>query len=131
MSTGYGRINIDDVDDLAARFGMGELGEARYVREDVGAEGIGLTMYRMNPDRRVGFGHRHREAEEVYVVLRGTGRVKVDDDIAEVRTGDIVRVAPASVREFESGPDGMELLAAGTHVEGDSEMLENWWPKGA
>jgi mannose-6-phosphate isomerase-like protein (cupin superfamily) len=127
MSTAYGKTNIDDAEDLAAKFGMGELGEARYVREDVGAERIGISHYRMNPSKRTGFGHRHREAEEMYVVLSGSGRVKVDDEIVELRARDVVRVAPSSVREFEAGSDGMELLATGTHVEGDGEMLEGWW----
>jgi mannose-6-phosphate isomerase-like protein (cupin superfamily) len=129
-TTGYGKTNIDDVEDAAPKFGMGEIGEARYVREDVGAEGIGLSHYRLNPGRRTGFGHRHREVEEMYVVLGGSGRVKVDDDIVDLRTRDIVRVAPESVREFEAGPDGMELLATGTHVDGDGELLHGWWSGG-
>jgi mannose-6-phosphate isomerase-like protein (cupin superfamily) len=126
-STGFGRINFDEVTDLAAEYGMGDLGEARYLREDVGAEGVGMTLYRMNPGRRGGFGHRHREAEEMYVVLSGSGRVKIDDDILDLRALDVVRVAPGSVREFEAGPDGMHLLATGTHVEDDGEMLQDWW----
>jgi mannose-6-phosphate isomerase-like protein (cupin superfamily) len=128
MSNGYGRINLDEVEDLAAKFGMGEIGEARYLREDVGAERIGLTLYRMNPGKRSGFGHRHREAEEMYVVLSGSGRVKIDDAILDLGARDVVRVAPAAVREFEAGPHGMELIATGTHVEGDGEMLQDWWP---
>jgi len=131
MSTGYARINIDDVEDVAAKFGMAELGEARYVREDVGAEGVGLSWYRMNPGRRTGFGHRHEAVEELYVVLAGAGRVKLDDEILDVRRGDIVRVAPPVVREFEAGPDGMELLATGTHAQGDGELLHGWWPESA
>jgi len=127
MSTGYGHTNIDDLEDLLPKYGMAELGEARYVREDVGAQGIGISHYRMNPGKRTGFGHRHKEAEEMYVVLNGSGRVKVDDEIVDLRARDVVRVAPAAVREFEAGPQGMELLATGTHVEGDGEMLQNWW----
>jgi mannose-6-phosphate isomerase-like protein (cupin superfamily) len=127
MSTGYGQINIEEVDDLAAKFGMGEVGEARYVREDVGAEGVGLTWYRMNPGRRMGFGHRHETVEELYVVLAGSGRVKLGDEILALRRGDVVRVAPATVREFEAGADGMELLATGTHAPGDGELLHGWW----
>jgi len=127
MSTGYARINIEDVDDIAAKFGMGEVGEARYVREDVGAERVGLSWYRMNPGRRTGFGHRHVEVEEIYVVLAGSGRVKLDDEILELRRGDIVRVAPATVREFTGGPHGMELMATGTHAPGDGELLHGWW----
>ena len=127
MNNGYARINIDEVEDLAAKYGMGELGEARYLREDVGAEAIGLTYYRMNPGRRTGFGHRHKEAEEMYVVLTGGGRVKLGDEVVELKVRDVVRVAPDTIREFEAGPDGMELLATGTHVEGDGEMLQEWW----
>ena len=127
MSTGYGHTNIDDLEDLLPTYGMAELGEARYVREDVGAQGIGISHYRMNPGKRTGFGHRHKQAEEMYVVLNGSGRVKVDDEILDLRAHDIVRVAPAAIREFEAGPDGMELLATGTHVEGDGEMLQDWW----
>jgi mannose-6-phosphate isomerase-like protein (cupin superfamily) len=130
-TTAYARINLDDVDDLAARYGMGDVGEARYLREDVGAERIGLTLYRMNPGRRTGFGHRHVEADEMYVVLRGSGRVKVDDEVIDLRERDVVRVAPSSVREFEAGPDGMELLATGLHFDGDGELLQDWWPQDA
>jgi mannose-6-phosphate isomerase-like protein (cupin superfamily) len=126
-TTGYGRINFDDVTDLAARYGMGDIGEARHLRDDVGAEGVGMTLYRMNPGKRSGFGHRHREAEEMYVVLSGSGRIKIDDDILELRALDVVRVAPSSVRDFEAGPDGMQLLATGTYVKDDGEMLEGWW----
>jgi uncharacterized cupin superfamily protein len=126
-TTGYARINLDDVTDLAARFGMGELGEARYLREDVGAEQIGMTLYRMNPGRRTGFGHRHERAEEMYVVLSGSGRVKVDGDVLEVGPLDVVRVAPSSVREFEAGREGMHLLATGMHVKDDAEMVQEWW----
>jgi mannose-6-phosphate isomerase-like protein (cupin superfamily) len=127
MSTGYARDNIEDVEDIAAKFGMGEVGQARHVREDVGAQGVGLSWYRMNPSRRTGFGHRHDEVEELYVVLAGSGRVKLDDEILDLRRGDIVRVAPPTVREFEAGPDGMELLATGTHAQGDGELLHGWW----
>jgi mannose-6-phosphate isomerase-like protein (cupin superfamily) len=127
MSTGYGKTNIDDVEDAAPGFGMAEMGEARYVREDVGAERVGLSWYRMNPGRRTGFGHRHDEVEEIYVVLGGAGRVKLDDEVLDLRHGDIVRVAPETVREFEGGPDGMELLATGTHAKDDGELLHGWW----
>jgi len=126
-TSAYGRINLDDVADLAAQYGMGELGEARYLREDVGAERIGMTLYRMNPGRRGGFGHRHREAEEMYVVLSGSGRVKIDDEILELVVLMAVRVAPAAVRELEAGPDGMHVLAFGECVKGDGEMLQDWW----
>ena len=127
MNNGYATINFDDVKDLLPEYGMQELGEARYLRDDVGAQQLGLSLYRMAPGKRTGFGHRHVEVEEMYVVLAGSGRVKVDADIVDLKRLDVVRVAPECIREFEAGPDGMELLATGTHVEGDGEMLQGWW----
>lgn len=127
MNDAYGHVNLRDVEDMAAKFGLGEVGEARYVREDVGAVETGLSWYRMNPGKRGGFGHRHEAVEEIYVVVGGSGRVKVDDDILDLATHDVVRVAPAAVREFEAGPDGMEVLATGAHRPGDGEMVSDWW----
>ncbi len=128
MNSGWTRINFEDVTDLAVQYGMQEMGEARYLGKEVGAERTGLSLYRMRAGQRPGFGHRHEAVEEMYVVLSGSGRVKIDDEIVDLRRWDVVRVAPACVREFEAGPDGMELLATGAHVDGDGEMIQGWWP---
>jgi mannose-6-phosphate isomerase-like protein (cupin superfamily) len=119
--------NLREVEDLAAKHGFGEVQEARFPRTDLEAQATGLMYLVLRPGKRSAFGHRHKEAEEMYVVLAGSGRVKVDDEIGDLRARDVVRVAPASMREFEAGPDGMELLATGTHVEGDGEMTQEWW----
>ena len=127
MSKGHATTNLDAAEDLAPKFGMGEMGEARFVRDTLGAERIGLSHYRMNPGRRVGFGHRHGESEEVYVVLSGYGRFKVDDDVFDVaREGRRLR-PPTSMREWEAGPEGLELIAFGGHAENDAEMQPRWW----
>jgi len=86
-----------------------------------------MSNYRMNPGRRVGFGHRHAESEEIYVVLSGSGRFKIDDDIIDVAVKDVVYCPPAAMREWEAGSDGMELLAFGGHAEDDAEMKMGWW----
>lgn len=127
MNNSYAKVNFDAVEDMNARYGMQEIGEARYLRQDVGAETIGATLYRMRPGKRTGFAHRHEQVEELYVVLAGDGRIKIDDDIVELRPFDAVRVAPGSIREFEAGPTGLELLATGSYVEGDGEMIQGWW----
>jgi mannose-6-phosphate isomerase-like protein (cupin superfamily) len=127
MDNSYAKVNFDAVEDVNARYGMQEIGEARYLRQDVGAETIGATLYRMRPGKRTGFGHRHEQVEELYVVLAGDGRIKIDDDIVELRPLDVVRVAPRAIRELEAGPAGLELLATGSHVEGDGEMIQGWW----
>jgi quercetin dioxygenase-like cupin family protein len=123
----YTKINLSEVKDLAPEYGMGEMGEARFARRQLGAEKIGLTYYKMNGGNRVGFGHTHSEVEESYVVLSGAGRFKVEEDIFDVAPRDVVYVAPGAMREWEAGEDGMEMLAFGGHVEGDAEMKPGWW----
>jgi quercetin dioxygenase-like cupin family protein len=126
--TDYKKLNLDDVKDLAPEFGMQAMGQARFARQELGAEHIGLSHYRMNAGQRVGFGHSHGESEEVYVVLGGSGRFRVQDDVFEVEPYDVVYCAPAAMREWEAGPHGMEILAFGAHAEGgDAQMERGWW----
>jgi quercetin dioxygenase-like cupin family protein len=126
----YRKVNIDTLDDQAPGFGI-DSQEARFARSELGAERIGLGHYRVRPGRRLEFGHRHRSMEEAYVVLAGGGTFRVDDETFEVTARDVVRVAPQSWRGWEAGPDGMEVLAFGEHVEGDdeSELDMAWWPQ--
>jgi quercetin dioxygenase-like cupin family protein len=125
----YTKVNLDTVVDDAAGFGLTS-GEARFVRDHVGAQRIGLAHYRVRPGARLEFGHRHRRMEEVYVVLAGDGTFRVGDETFAVERHDVVRVEPMDWRGWEAGPDGMELMAFGEHVEGDdeSEMDMGWWP---
>jgi mannose-6-phosphate isomerase-like protein (cupin superfamily) len=125
----YTKVNIDEIEDQAAGYGL-ESQEARFPREALGAERIGLGHYLVRPGKRLEFGHRHKTMEEAYVVLAGSGTIRVDDERVEVGPRDVVRVAPESWRGWEAGPEGMELLAFGEHVKGDdeSEMDMNWWP---
>ncbi|WP_354701609.1 hypothetical protein DSM112329_01934 [Paraconexibacter sp. AEG42_29] len=128
MTTTHTISNLDDADDLAPGFGMADMGEARFPREALGAERVGLGHYLMRPGRRVGFGHRHDVSEEIYLVLAGSGRFKLDDEIVDVGPRDMVYCPPATVREWEAGPDGMEVLAFGGHAENESHMDPGFWP---
>jgi mannose-6-phosphate isomerase-like protein (cupin superfamily) len=127
MTNTYSKTNFADVEEMYAKYGMPDQGQARYLRSDIGAETIGTSLYELRPGKRTGFAHRHKSAEELYVVLSGSGRMKIDDEIIDLTARDVVRVAPAAVREFEAGPDGLELLAAGAHVPDDGEMISDWW----
>lgn len=126
--TGFEIVNLGEVEDLAPKFGYGEAGEARFARAALGAVELGVSLQRLRPGVRQAFGHEHLRDEEVYVVLRGSGRVAVDDRISEVGPLDAVRVAPGSKRAFEAGAEGLELLATGTHHAGDAVMHPGFWP---
>jgi uncharacterized cupin superfamily protein len=124
---GYSIVNLREVTDQALEHGFAEAQEARFARGDLGAETIGLSLQRVKPGKRHAFGHRHRTDEEVYVVLAGSGRVKLDDDVVEVAPLDAIRVPPEVARAFAAGDDGLELLAFGTHHDSDAEIVRDFW----
>jgi uncharacterized cupin superfamily protein len=120
--------NLRDVEDMAPKFGFDQVQEARFAWRDLGAERTGLSFHVVKPGQRQAFAHRHDQAEEIYVVLSGRGRVKLDDDIENVHPLDAIRVAPGVARAFEAGDQGLELLAFGTHHENDAKMIqEDFW----
>jgi mannose-6-phosphate isomerase-like protein (cupin superfamily) len=123
----YTHINLADVEDAAPGNGFGHRWEARVAREPLAASETGVTHFRLRPGQRSPFAHRHRQAEEIYVVLSGSGRVKLDDSFSDVRPLDAIRVAARVVRAFEAGPDGLELIAFGPHVPGDGEGVDDPW----
>jgi mannose-6-phosphate isomerase-like protein (cupin superfamily) len=127
MPSAYTRINLADVEDAAPANGFGARWEARVAREDLDAEQTGLTHFRLRPGKCSPFVHRHKRAEEVYVILGGNGRVKLDEEIFDVRALDAVRVAPEVARAFEAGPEGLEFIAVGPHHEADGEPVEDSW----
>lgn len=124
----YAIKNLRDVEDQAPKFGFSEVQEARFPREDLGAETIGLAFHRVRAGKRQGFAHRHDQAEEVYVVISGLGRIKLDDEVQEIGPLDAIRVAPRVARAFEAGSEDLELLAFGPRHAGDGEILrEGFW----
>ena len=131
MPAPYTYKKLDEVEDSAPKFGLGDLQEARFAKDALHAEHTGVALHRLKPGRRQGFGHRHELAEEVYVVLSGSGRVKLDDAIVELEPLDALRVAPGVMRQFEAGDGGMEWLAFGPRHDGDGEIVFGWWNGGA
>lgn len=127
MAAAYTLKNLSEVEDSAVRFGVGDVQEARFANDDLEVEQTGLSYHRLRPGRRQGFGHRHETAEEVYVVLSGSGRVKIDDEIVELRARDAIRLAPQVSRAFEAGDEGLEFVVFGPRSPGDGELLPDWW----
>jgi quinol monooxygenase YgiN/quercetin dioxygenase-like cupin family protein len=125
---GYTLVNLEEVEDMAPRFGLGEHGEARFAGRRLGAIRTGISHQRLRPGARQAFGHRHQHAEEVVVVLAGSGKVKIDDEVRDVRGLDAIRFAPGSARAFEAGPEGLDFLVFGPHHPGDPVMDPSFWP---
>lgn len=124
----YSKRNLHDVEDSAVKGGFSETQEARFARGDLAAENTGLAYHVLRPGKRQAFAHRHQNAEEINVVLSGSGKVKVDDDIVEIGPMDAIRIAPEATRAFEAGPDGLEYLVFGPHHEKDGEVVsEGFW----
>lgn len=123
----YTIVNLEECDDFAAGNGIGDVGQIRFPREAVEAEATGFAHMQLKPGKRHPFPHRHGQAEEIYFVLSGSGQVKLEDELRELSTHDIVRVAPAVTRGFEAGPEGMELLAFGARHGGDGEIVKDFW----
>jgi mannose-6-phosphate isomerase-like protein (cupin superfamily) len=114
---------LTEVENSAPKFGFPDR-EARFAFGALEAEDTGLAYFRFQPNQRSPFAHKHENAEEVYVVLSGSGRAKLDDDVVELQRLDAVRVSPEVVRAFEAGDEGMELLALGPRHEGDGELIQ-------
>jgi mannose-6-phosphate isomerase-like protein (cupin superfamily) len=124
----YAIKNIREVDDSAVEFGLSPKLEARFARKPLVAEKSGVSYQRLAPGFRLPFGHRHKQQEETYVVVSGSGRAKLEDELVELRQWDALRVAPETARAFEGGPQGLELVVFGAGEAGDVDMIEDFWP---
>ena len=124
----YAIVNLkEEVEDSWGESAPGT--EGRFARKHLDSEHLGVSYLRYSPGIRSPRAHSHREQEEAYVVISGSGQVRLNDEIRELRCWDVVRVNPATVRAFEAGDDGLELIAIGSDrpEEGDGEMVQDFW----
>jgi mannose-6-phosphate isomerase-like protein (cupin superfamily) len=121
-------VNLMDVDDSVGPRAPGI--EGRFARKHLDSEHLGVSYFRYAPGLQAGTGHHHREQEEAYVVVGGSGRIKLDDEVRELRRWDVVRISPEVVRALEAGPDGLELIAIGADRPegGDGVPVPVEWP---
>ncbi len=117
----------EDVDNAAEQYGMGPDLETRFGRKALELEGGGFSYQRLAPNYVLPFGHRHARQEEVFIVLGGSGRAKLDGEVQELRQWDALRLPPEVTRGFAAGPDGMELLVIGFGDGGDAETIDGYW----
>ena len=127
--SGYTKRNLkQDVEDSARKFDMPDGMEARFGRGALEGETLGLSLLKLEPNFRIPFGHKHEGQEEVYVVVRGSARVKVGDEVVELGEWDAIRFDKDTIRNMEAGPDGVEYLAFGAGEDPrDAEMFQHWW----
>jgi uncharacterized cupin superfamily protein len=125
--TGFAIVNLMDIEDSAGERAPGI--EGRFARRHLGSEHLGVSYFRYSPGVRSPMAHSHREQEEAYVVVDGSGRVRLDDEVRELRQWDVLRVRPATVRAFEAGDDGLTLLALGSDRPegGDGVLADTAW----
>jgi quercetin dioxygenase-like cupin family protein len=129
--SGYTVVNLKEVEDQAPKFGYAPHMESRFARQALGLQNSGISHFRLAPGFRIPFGHHHTDQEEVYVVVAGSARLKLGDEIVELGTWDAVRVAPELTRGVEGGPDGAEILAFGapSNENADAQMVREFWPE--
>jgi mannose-6-phosphate isomerase-like protein (cupin superfamily) len=126
----YTLVNLKtDVEDQAPKFGFAPNLESRFARRTLQLEKSGLSYYRVAPGYRIPFGHYHGEQEEVYLIVAGSARMKLDDEIVDLKQWDALRVPAEVTRGFEAGPDGAEIVAFGapSTENQDAEMVQDWW----
>ena len=126
----YTHLNLkQDVDDQAPNFGLAPDMEFRMARVPLEMENAGVSYLRIAPGFRVPFGHKHKQQEEVYVLVSGGARLKLDDEIVDLKPWDAVRIHKDTMRNFEGGPEGAEIIAFGAPNvgPGDGPMEQGWW----
>ena len=124
----YTKTNLREVENQAPNFGMPAEMDARFARTDIEGETLGLSIMKLDAGFRIPFGHKHVGQEEVYVVVRGSGHVKVGDEVVELREWDAIRFDKDTMRNMEAGPEGIEYLAFGAGTDPtDAEMAPGWW----
>ena len=125
----YATVNLLDVDDSLAGRAAGI--EGRFARKHLDSRDLGVSLFRYAPNTRNPMAHSHREQEEAYVIVSGSGRALLDGEVIELRQWDVVCLAPEVVRAFESGPEGMEIVAVGgpKPQDGDGVRAEAEWPE--
>jgi quercetin dioxygenase-like cupin family protein len=125
----YTKVNLKEVEDMAPKFGFAPNLESRFARKALELEKSGLSYYKVAPGFRLPFGHTHSEQEEVYLVIAGSARFKLGDEVIDLATWDAIRVPPDTMRGMEGGSDGAEILAFGApNTENkDVEMEQGWW----
>lgn len=127
--SGFSTVNLLEVEDSVSDRAPGV--EGRFARKHLDSRDLGVSLFRYAPNLRSPMAHSHREQEEAYVVVAGSGRILLDNEVQDLQQWDVIRVAPEVVRAFEAGPDGLDIVAVGgpKPADGDGVPGTAAWPK--
>jgi uncharacterized cupin superfamily protein len=124
----FTHANLDELEDMAPKFGYQDLQEARFATKPLDCEQTGLAYVRVKPGMQQPFAHRHEQQEELYVVLEGSGVALLDDERVDLHQHDVLRLAPSVARRLEAGPEGLAVLCFGdpavSEGRNDAELLD-------
>jgi mannose-6-phosphate isomerase-like protein (cupin superfamily) len=125
----YTKVNLKNIEDQAAKGGLSPGLKAHFARVPLELEKSGISYFRIAPNFRIPFGHKHSEQEEVYLVVDGSAQVRVDDDVVELNPWDAIRVPTGAMRGLAAGPEGAEVIAFGAPntQNADIDMTPGWW----
>jgi len=126
----YTMENLKEVENQGVKFGLDENDvQLRMAKDPLGCENMGVSYERLGSGWRMPFGHKHREQEEVYVLVTGSARMKIEDEVIELQPWSAVRVSADTMRSLEGGPEGAELIVIGAPRTGpgDGDIVPGWW----
>lgn len=69
-----------------------------FLNSLLGLTSAEISINKLPPEASMPFHHQHRNNEEIYIFIKGTGEFRVDDQVFPVSEGTAVRVAPEGVR---------------------------------
>jgi mannose-6-phosphate isomerase-like protein (cupin superfamily) len=126
----YTALNLEEVENQGERFGVNpaEL-QLRMAKDPLNCAHAGISYMRLGPGYRPPWGHRHKTQEEIYVLVNGSARMKIEDEVIDLEPMSAVRIAPETMRGYEAGPDGADFIVIGAPRTGSGDAIteQNWW----
>ena len=122
--------NLKEIENQGVKFGLDENDiEVRMAKDPLECSACGLSYLRLDAGYRPPFGHRHKTQEEIYILVNGSARMKLDDQLVDMQPFTAVRVSPETTRAYEAGPEGAELIVIGAPRTGggDADTVPGWW----